>query len=75
MVPETYSDPLIAEQAEVEVNDDESEVDIQADHEGSFKKYGSPTQFRINSVKETAPNRQARILLEEEDRGEPNIPA
>ena len=73
MVPETYSDPLIAEQAEVEVNDDESEVDIQADHEGSFKKYGSPTQFKLNGGKEMTLRSQERILVDVEDIGDHNL--
>ena len=49
--PETDSYALISEQAVSEVSDDENEVDIQADHEGDFNKYGSPTQLRINSVR------------------------
>ena len=44
------SDPFITEQAESEVSADESEVEEQANHEGSFKKFVSPTQFRINGV-------------------------
>ena len=66
---------MITEKAESEVSDNESEVDRQAEHEEAFKKSGSPTQFRINGINETTLIRKARIVVYEEDRRDPNIPA
>ena len=58
LVPEMDSHPLIFDQVAAEVSDDENEVDRHSEYEGAFKKYWSPTQFRLNRVKERIPTIQ-----------------
>ena len=71
--PNMDSYPLVVEQATSEVSEYESEVDGHGEPEVAFKKSGSPTQLRLNGLKETTPSSKSMILVDDEDRGEPNL--
>ena len=64
---------MAAEKAAAEFSDNGSEVYGQDYYEGSFNKSDSPTQFRLNGVTQMTPIEKSRILVDEEDRGGPNI--